>query len=235
MIIHGDCLEEMSKLESESVDLVVTSPPYNLNRNAMGGREILSKKALELWGEGYEGYNDFKPENEYAEWQYECLSEMMRVIAPTGAIFYNHRWFGKDLEIVMPTYVHNFPVRQIIIWYRGGGMTLVPHRYFPACYEVIYMIAKKDFKLRKGLGFTDVWRFPPEKNNPHPAPYPVALPERCLRASYGSIVLDPFLGSGTTAIAAKRCGWDYIGIEQSEEYVEMARKRISEEKPVLFN
>lgn len=228
MIIHGDCIEVMGGLVSESIDLVVTSPPYNLDKNVVGSTDIFTKSGKQRWEEGYENYGDSMGDDEYVAWQRACISEILRLLKPTGALFYNHRWQSVNLaQKDMLTHITaGFPLRQTIIWYRGGGYTLVPHRYFPSCYEVIFLIAKEEFKLRTGQGVGDVWRFPPERNSPHPAPFPVALPERCIRSSYGSIVLDPFLGSGTTAVAAIRCGWDYIGIDNSLEYIDMAKERV---------
>ena len=63
--------------------------------------------------------------------------------------------------------------------------------------------------------------------NPHPAPFPVEIPKRCIESTDAKVVIDPFIGSGTTAIAAKMLGIDWIGIEVSEEYCTMANDRIS--------
>ena len=98
-------------------------------------------------------------------------------------------------------------------------------------YEVIYLIAKKKFKLAKGANsFGDIWEFGQEKNNPHPAPFPLKLIERIILSSNGKTVLDPFMGSGTTAVAAKKLGREYFGIDLSPEYVEFAKKRVNKIK-----
>lgn len=90
------------------------------------------------------------------------------------------------------------------------------------------MITGPDFKLAKGANkMTDIWEISQERNNEHPAPFPIELPYRCIAATNGGAVLDPFMGSGSTAIAAKELGRDWIGIDISEKYCEMGMERIS--------
>jgi modification methylase len=79
----------------------------------------------------------------------------------------------------------------------------------------------------KANAYGDVWEFPQEMNNEHPAPFPVALIERIISSTTAQVVLDPFMGSGTTAVAAKRLARDFIGIEISPEYCKLAEQRIS--------
>ena len=91
------------------------------------------------------------------------------------------------------------------------------------------MIAKPKFRLVKGANsWGDVWKIPQEQNNEHPAPFPVELAQRCIQSTTAGIVLDPFLGSGTTAIAAKACDRDWIGMEISKEYGTTANERIKQ-------
>ena len=95
-------------------------------------------------------------------------------------------------------------------------------------YEVIYLIAKPEFRLApKANACGSVWNIKQEHNNPHPAPFPVELVERCIRSVGEGIVLDPFIGSGTTAIAAETVGVSWLGIEKSPHYVRMAEERIN--------
>ena len=129
--------------------------------------------------------------------------------------------------------VGGFPIRQTIIWQRAGGMNF-NDRFFLPTYEVIYLIAKPNFKLiPKANGVGDVWRFNQDINNPHPAPFPVALPERIIGSTNAKIVLDPFMGSGTTAVAAKKLKRQYIGIELSPDYCKMAEARVQNTQPLL--
>ena len=168
------------------------------------------------------------PYDKYCEWQRECLAEMMRIIKPDGAIFYNHKWRVQG-GLIQDRHeiVSGFPVRQIIIWKRKGGINFNPGYFLPT-YEVIYMIAKPGFRLAdKANRLGDVWEFPQEMRNKHPAPFPVALIERIISSTNARIILDPFMGSGTTAVAARNLGRDFVGIEISPEYCEMSKERLS--------
>ena len=219
----------MRKMRSESIRTVVTSPPYNI-RNSTGnglkdGRGSKWPKA-DLRG-GYQGYEDCMPHETYVDWQRDCLSEMMRLLRPDGAIFYNHKWRVQGGLLQDRTdIVEGFPVRQILIWQRSGGINFNPGYFLPN-YEVIYLIAKPDFRLApKANAMGSVWRIHQESGNPHPAPFPVELAARCIESVGQGPVLDPFMGSGTTAIAAENAAIDWIGIEKSAEYIEIANKRI---------
>ena len=213
-----------------SVDLIVTSPPYNIKnstgnglRNGSGGKWPTAKLL-----EGYDEYDDTMPYPEYVEWQRECLTAMMRVLKPTGAIFYNHKWRVQGGLIQDRTdIVTGFPVRQILIWQRCGGINFNAGYFLPT-YEVIYLIAKPQFVLApKANAIGDVWKIRQETNNPHPAAYPVELAQRCIQSTDAKVVLDPMIGSGTTAIAAELAGRDWIGMEISENYCKMANERIT--------
>jgi len=152
---------------------------------------------------------------------------MMRLLRPDGAIFYNHKWrvqngLLQDRADIMEV----FPVRQILVWERSGGINFNPGYFLPN-FEVIYLIAKPQFRLApKANAVGCVWKINQESANDHPAPFPVELAARCIDSVKAGPVLDPFMGSGTTAIAAEHIGVDWIGIEISQEYIEMANQRI---------
>jgi len=234
-IICGDCLEEMRKMPDGSVDLIVTSPPYNLGNSSGGwcnGTEKASRWKNAKLRSGYDNHSDNMPHEEYVFWQRECISEMLRLLPDNGAVFYNHKWrvqggLLQDRADIMD----GFPVRQIIIWARPGGINFNDN-YFVPTYEVIYLIAKPSFKLiPKANGIGDVWVLNSARND-HPAPFPLELPLRCIKSTAAKLILDPFMGSGTTAVAAKLLGRNYIGIEKSSRYVDMAIERLAE--PPLF-
>src|SRR5713226_4883938 len=232
-IVHGDVLETMRQIPDASIDLVVTSPPYNLKNSTGNGMKDGrgGKWSGAALVNGYEDHSDNLPHEEYVAWQRACLAEMMRVIKEDGAIFYNHKWrVQSGLLQDRQDMVSGFPVRQIIIWKRKGGINF-NKGYFLPTYEVIYLIAKPKFTLApKANAYGDVWEFTQEMNNPHPAPFPIALIERIIGSTTAAIVLDPFIGSGTTAIAALNLGRQYIGIEISKKYCEMAEKRIEDSR-----
>ncbi|HNX26568.1 MAG TPA: DNA methyltransferase [Phycisphaerae bacterium] len=229
-IICGDCVEIMKKLPDNSIDLVVTSPPYNLKNSTGNGMKSCTtsgKWAGAALQNGYTHHDDCMPHKQYVSWQRNCLSEMFRLIKDDGAIFYNHKWrVQKGLLQDRQDIVGGFPVRQIIIWRRKGGINFNPGYFLPT-YEVIYLIAKPKFKLiPKANAYGDVWEFTQEMNNQHPAPFPVALIDRIVSSTDANIILDPFMGSGTTAVVAMGLNRKYIGIELSPEYCKMAETRI---------
>jgi len=230
-LINGDAVTVMRKLQPQSIKCVVTSPPYNLKNSSGNGMKDgrggkWSNAALM---QGYDNHADCMPHDEYVAWQRDCLTEMMRGLRPDGANIYNHKWrVQKGLLQDRSDIVEGFPVRQIIIWHRSGGINF-NKGYFLPNYEVIYLIAKPDFKLAsKANALGCVWKINQESKNPHPAPFPVELAENCIMSVDEGVVLDPFIGSGSTAVAAEKNNREWIGIDQSSEYIEMARKRIKE-------
>lgn len=235
-IICGDCLETMKSMPDKCVDLIVTSPPYNLKNSTGNGMKPCTKSGK--WAgaalqNGYSHYDDNMPIDKYNEWQHNCLSEMWRLLKDDGAIFYNHKWrVQAGLLQDRNEIVKGFPVRQIIIWRRKGGINFNPGYFLPT-YEVIYLIAKPDFKLvPKANAVGDVWEFTQEMKNGHPAPFPVALIDRIISSTNAQVVLDPFMGSGTTAVAAIKNKRQYIGIELSPDYCQMAEDRINGKTPI---
>ena len=227
----------MRALPSEYIRVVVTSPPYNIKNSTGNGLKNARKgkwpkAALQ---DGYDGHDDCLPHDEYVAWQRDCLTEMMRLLRPDGAIFYNHKWRVQNGLLQDRTdIVQGFPVRQIIIWERAGGINFNPGYFLPN-YEVIYLIAKPAFKLApKANAFGCVWRIPQESNNPHPAPFPVDLADRCIQSVGEGPVLDPFIGSGTTALAAEQSRIAWVGIERSREYIDMAYTRLQQSVERMF-
>lgn len=246
-IINADCMDVLRKLPDSSIDLVVTSPPYNLKNSTGNGMKDGrgGKWANAALIDGYENYDDCMPNEEYAKWQHEVLMELVRIIKDDGAIFYNHKWrVQAGLMQDRRDIVYDVPLRQIIIWKRKGGINF-NSGYFLPTYEVIYLIAKKDFKLAPHMNsYGDVWEIMQEQRNDHPAPFPVELIDRIVSSTTGQIVLDPFMGSGTTAVVAAGLGRDFIGIEKSAKYCEAAMERLEKNKtnpevarfhqPILF-
>ncbi len=225
--ICGDSIEVMKQIPDESIGLVVTSPPYNLKNSTGNGMKDGrgGKWANAALVDGYDNYDDNLPYDKYVEWQRSCLQEMLRILKNDGAIFYNHKWRVQN-SLIQDRHeiVDGFPVRQIIIWKRKGGINFNPGYFLPT-YEVIYMIAKPDFKLvPKANAVGDVWEFAQARNK-HPAPFPLDMIIRIISSTSAKLILDPFMGSGTTALAAKKLDRHFIGIDISEKYCRMADKR----------
>ncbi len=235
-IYNLDALDGLSKLDDQSVDLIITSPPYNLRNNNGKPRDISIHKGKSLWKscgliKGYECYHDARPHDEYVNWQKDILKECWRCLKDTGAIFYNHKPILRNKIAILPTeYNPNLPIRQIVIWDKNGGYNFSPSFYLPMT-EWIVIFAKKGFNLksRGASGLKDIWRFQATKGEKHPATFPIQLPLNILEtAKYKDIVVDPFMGSGTTAMAYKQLGSNYIGFELSKDYCDLAERRINE-------
>lgn len=229
-IYHGDAIEVMDQLPYKSIDLIFTSPPYNLKNSTGNGMKDTRGGKWEnaALQKGYTDHADAMDKTKYLNWQRNCLVRMWNLLTDDGAIFYNHKPRVQDGKMFDPyaEILFGLPVRQAIIWRRPGGINFNAGYFLPT-YEVIYMIAKSKFVLKRGSNaFTDVWEFSPDRGNPHPAPFPVALAERVIGSTNAKVVLDPFIGSGTTAVAAINLNRDFIGIDNSEDYVAMAWNRI---------
>lgn len=240
-------------MEEGSIDLILTSPPYNLGTTAGGGfpgknqhmghypkNSPLGKRggaAVGKWqggklADGYDLHTDAMPHAEYMCWQRDFFRACWRLLSPTGAIFYNHKPRVLDGRLLAP--VDYVPaalrkyVRQEIIWSRAGGINFSPAFYLPT-HERIVIVAKPDFRLRDkaASGVGDVWYIPQESGTDHPAPFPLALARRVLETTRGQCVLDPFMGSGTTLVAGVILNRaKLIGIDNSEEYCRSAVERI---------
>jgi modification methylase len=249
-IYHGRAEDVLPTLPP--VDLIFTSPPYNLGTSTGGGLPArlghyrdgdglgsrgATGRRLGKWGggalaNGYGIHDDAMPHDEYVAWQQSILRLCWDRLTEAGAIFYNHKPRVLGGLLVSPfAYVPaDLPVRQVVIWARAGGTNFSPAFYLPT-HEWIVIIAKAAWRLRdKGAsGVGDVWYVPQEAGTKHPAPFPVGLPARAIETTAGGTVLDPFAGSGSTLIAAKSLGRKAIGIEIEERYCEIAAQRCSQE------
>ena len=230
-IIHGDCLEVMRRMPEKFVDVIITSPPYNLLNST--GNGLKKSTNCGKWKNasiknGYAEYDDNLPYDEYISWQRECVAEMCRIIKDDGAIFYNNknRVQNGSLED-RGEILKGFPLRQVIIWKRSGSINFNAGYFLPTT-EQIYLVCNKNFRLAKGANKnTDVWTIKQEMKNPHPAPFPEELIDKIVSSTTGQLILDPFAGSGTTAVSAKKFDRHFILIEKSLKYCEMAQKRIN--------
>ena len=229
-IIHGDCLEIMRNFPDKCVDIVITSPPYNLLNSS--GNGLKKNTNCGKWKNaaiknGYAEHEDNMPYAEHISWQKDCVAEMCRIIKDDGAIFYNNKnRVQNGLLEDRGEILRGFPLRQIIIWKRSGAINFNQGYFLPTT-EQIYLLCNKAFKLAKGANKnTDVWEIKQEMRNPHPAPFPEELIDKIISSTTGKIILDPFAGSGTTAVCAKKFDRHFILIEKSLKYCELAQKRI---------
>jgi len=215
----------------EGVDLVFTSPPYNLGTSNGGpsGMKAISLAAKNLAG-GYADSDDALPQEVYDEWQTEIVRLCWTTLSDRGALFYNHKPRVQGGICRLPTdYGADLPLRQVITWDRGTGMNFSKHFYLPKS-EWIVVWAKPDWRLvsKSASQIGDVWRVSPEQDTAHPAPFPLGLPARAIETTAPTLVLDPFAGSGTTLRAACDAGVRSIGIERSQTYCDLIVQRLGQ-------
>jgi modification methylase len=230
-VFNEDCLQTMSKMPDHCVDLVVTSPPYNLWRN----RRTQAAKS-DYWQRTnirYDVHDDKMSDDDYEDWQVAVLDELGRVIKPTGTIAYNHKDRITEFVCVSPLrwiMRSQLIVRQRITWDRGGMQAFNNVRFYRN-EEDIYLLGSqaKGFKWnRDAAKLMSIWRISPARKNGHPAAFPEEIPRRLIAAFTveGDVVYDPFLGSGTTAVVAKQMGRRWVGSELSAAYCELAHERL---------
>ena len=269
-----DCLEAFRALPPHSVDVIVTSPPYNM-------------------GIRYSRYQDSLTEAEYLSWSDEWIRAASRVLSPDGSLFLNvgarpsDQWTPFDVAQAARAHL---TLQNVIHWVKSiaidkqaagaaAGLTrdlAVGHykpinseRYVNDCHEFIFHFTPQgDTRLDRlalGVPYQDqsniarwraagdgvrcrgnVWFMPYEtiqrrdRDRPHPATFPPRLPEQCLRL-HGleriRLVMDPFTGLGSTAVACARLGVNFIGTDIDETYLKAAvartRETASEPEPAL--
>jgi site-specific DNA-methyltransferase (adenine-specific) len=259
---HGDCVDGMRGLANDSIDLVVTSPPYNL-------------------GIAYSEYRDDQARRDYLDWSRLWAREVRRVLKPEGSFFLNvgaspaNPLLPHELALQMSAL---FVLQNTIHWIksitvkpRNGPEISVGHfkpinsaRYLTDCHEYVFHLTKsgrvKVDRLAVGVEYSDKsnigrwkhtggndrrcrgnnWFIPYEtikdraSERPHPATFPVALAAQCIRlhgVRPDLVMLDPFLGIGNSALAARECGMaTFIGFELDENYLAQARERLCQRK-----
>jgi DNA modification methylase len=222
------------RLEDDSVDMVFTSPPYNKEKE---GHNTKKTKTTE--------YSDDLSDSQYRDFMSSVFSELKRVVKPDGHIFINHQNARSGGVIRPPTWIpESFPLpwRSYIVWHKGNkAMDLSANKNgrFYETWEPIYHFSASPSSLN-GTANHSVWEIDRvtgserQENSEHPAPFPVALVKRAVEATThkGDTVLDPFMGSGTTAVAAIQNDRDYVGFELDEEgaYKPIIERRIGEAK-----
>lgn len=241
-LMQTDFLE--APIDEESVDLLVTSPPYNL-------------------GIEYKEYSDNLSYKKYLEFSQSWLEKAFELLKDDGRMCLNvpldkNKGGNKSVaaDITQAAKNAGFQYHSTVIWNEGnisrrtawGSWMSASAPYVIAPVEVIVVLYKKEWKKTSGSKKSDIkkqefmdwtnglWTFSGEskKKVGHPAPYPVELPRRCIKLfSYvGDTVLDPFVGSGTTMIAAHLTKRKGIGVDVDEEYINLSIKRLTEEAKV---
>lgn len=239
VVIHGDAYEQLCTLDSESVDLIVTSPPYNAGKS----------------------YEKKLSDSEYYEFIFPIAQQFLRILKPDGRFVINVAFNINRINEGSQNSVH-FPFVAWIDAIRNSGLSLkeniiwdqsnsgcdtawgswrsasAPHiRHMTENLLIGYKTqwmkinkGKSDLTATEFPIFTlDKWQFGVETNRVHPAPFPEELAKRCIKLfSYvGDLVVDAFNGSGTTCVVAKKLGRRFIGIDSSLDYCKLAEKRVA--------
>ena len=235
-IYNIDCLEGLRQLDAKSINLIVTSPPYNVSKE-------------------YNSYDDNKPYNQYIDWMTTIFEECYRVLADDGRMVIN---IGDGKNGSIPTHSDfiqrclsiGFKVMTIIIWNKNttsnrtawGSFQSPSAPSFPRGFEYIIFFSKSPKLTHKGeitikkedfiTWSNGLWTFAPArlKEIGHPAAFPIELPRRCIELlTYkNDVVLDIFNGSGQTSIAAILTNRQYIGFEMDKEYFDLSLQRIDD-------
>jgi modification methylase len=230
--VNGDCLSELKKIESNLIDCIVTSPPYN--KKGLIGKVKPGNQVWKKFNIDYNSYGDNLSEEDYHQWMIDILNEMYRIIKPDGSIFFNHKPRRHRNKVHLPTDFickSKLDVYQLIIWNRLSSPNIRKDVLLP-CTEHIYWLVKgkpKVFKNQIDNKFhSEVWNISPERNSKHPAPFPEKLVENCilLTTEENDLILDPFMGYATTGIVANKFNRDFFGIEIDLEYFEVSKKRL---------
>ena len=228
-IMCGDCLAILKTMPDNCIDLIVTSPPYNKgNKKPPSNTTWSGKKNMKI---DYGVYSDNMPEDKYQKRQVDVLNECLRVLKPKGSLFYNHKPRRINRDMIFPTaWLQSFRINQLIIWNRKNSPQINNFCYLPTT-EHVYWIKKSDhpkFYRKRCMYRGEIWDMPLSKDKEHPAPFPIELPTNCINActDIRDIVLDPYVGCGTTAIASVMTNRRFIGIDISKHYCKVSNDRI---------
>lgn len=222
-LYNGDCLEIMNRLieDGVKVDAIITSPPYNIGK--MHSNNIQ-----------YGTYcgNDM-PESEYQKWQLEVLEKCFELLKEEGSLFYNHKVRIKKGFAIHPLVwllQSKFILKQEITWDMGKSANSDKIRFFPYSERIYWLTKTEKTKLFNKNSLSDVWRVVPKhkrKDIGHIAVMPDEIVQNIIQALPEKIVvLDPFMGSGTTGCVCNSSNIDFIGIELDEVYFNIAKERI---------
>ena len=246
-ILLGDSLKIMKTIPSKSVDLIFADPPYNLQLKDTLYRP--DQTTVEAVTQDWDKFNTYK---EYDNFTEQWLKESKRILKKGGALWVIGSYHN-ILRVGTSIQNHGFWILNDIIWHKTNPMPNFRGTRFTNAHETLLWCttsreAKYTFnyqnlkELNDGKQMRSDWFIPicsgkerlRESNNQrsHPTQKPEALMYRIILSSTnkGDIILDPFLGSGTTAVVAKKLQRNFIGIEQDKEYISLAKKRLKQTK-----
>jgi len=219
-IIHGDCREILPTLDVK-VDLVMTSPPFNLGNTHHTGNIR------------HKSYDDDMPENGYQEWQIEILNLLYSASNPNGSLWYQHKNRIKDGRQITPyewLSKSKWVIKQEVVWF-NGSQNFDKCRFYPMTERIYWLARSLSTTFENKANKHDDWHIEAEgTSRQHTRSFPEELVDNIITCYPSTdLILDPFLGSGTTCYCAKKLNRYSIGIEIEEKYCEIAAKRCSQE------
>jgi site-specific DNA-methyltransferase (adenine-specific) len=238
LLYNDDCLNILKNLSEKSVDMIFADPPYNLSGE--GYLTTKNGKVAKLHKGDWDVIDNIHKFNE--DWISECI----RVLSDTGTIWisgtlHNHPSVGVILKKL------GLWILNDIIWYKRNATPLLSTNRLAPSTELIWLASKtKKYlfnydiakQLNNGKQMKNLWEINAERHKTkHPTEKPESLLKRIilLGSNEGQTILDPFMGSGTTGVVAKQLNRNFIGIEISPEYFEIAENRIKEVVNDIFN
>lgn len=243
-IYNMDCLEWMRGMEDNSVDAIITSPPYNVGLY-VSGNKYAKRNNSQRNGQAFNKYDaemtDQMDMVDYYEWQCQCIDEMLRIAK--SSVFYNVQMVtGNKVAVLQILGKYAGRIREVLVWDKKTAEPSMNPRTLNSEYELIIAFEKGDCKARqfRTANFergtmSNVIRIGKNRENDHRAAFPLLLPQTLIHyfTNEGDIIADPFMGSATTAIAAIKEKRHFIGTELNKEYFDKAVRRIKAEQAQL--
>lgn len=218
-LYKGDCLEVMKTIPNESIDLIVTDPPY-----------LINYKTNHRKNKNHDFCSTIKNDNNF-DMIHNYINECYRILKDNTAMYMfcncdRVDYFKQELEKV------GFKIKNMIIWVKNNWTAGDLKAQFGKQYEILFLV-NKGRCLFNGKRLTDVWFFNRVSGNKqlHQNQKPVDIIKQCIEkhSKENDVVFDGFMGSGTTGVACKHTNRKFIGIELDDNYFEIAKKRIEEE------
>ena len=237
-VIQGDCLEVMKGIPDKSIDLVLTSPPYNMGN----GKNLGGQPNSTIGQKFYEEYDDNKNDKEYVVWCLSIISECLRV---SRYVFWNVQFVRSCRDAIFALQdKFRSNIKDIFIWQKQAVASITANKGGMAKgWEYIFMLGEDNKSIFEYNNFPKN-RYVPNiqtwyKKDTFPEHHATFTKEMAVYfceyfTKETDLILDPFLGSGTTAVACKRLNRRFIGIEISEKYCQIARDRLANEVEPLF-
>lgn len=233
-VYNENCIETLSKMPNKFVDLVVTSPPYNMQMRIRNGK-YTTRETAKHFSKKYTHFEDALPINDFYEFHSKVLTELLRV---SKIVCYNFQIVTGSKEAFFKIIGDfNKNIKDIIIWDKGIGQPAMHEMVLNSCYEMILILedAKIAGRLIQNAKFkrgemNNILRIKKSKkiDKSHSACFPELLAGELIKAfsEENNLVYDPFLGTGTTAIASLKLNRNWIGSEIAEEYCKLSEERI---------